>query len=111
MMDAQYTPGPWYWEPRSYEGSTRRDVFLNSANPVQGAILALREDFADWRPWERSANAHLIAASPAMADALREIITHCAPLVQAGDPLGLAIQRIARQALSTATGDTANATR
>ena len=102
----EHTPGPW----KRY-GWT---VYAGDSDKVT-AIARCAVDYAadcssdpEWhaqgpKEAEGTANAQLLTEAPNMLDALKEIVTHAAPLMQAKDALGFDINRIARAAIKAAT--------
>ena len=68
---AQFTPGPW--NARRNHAETTESERINI---TAGSVL-IAETHHAWIDWEeQEANAHLIAAAPAMYEALRKVIEH-----------------------------------
>jgi hypothetical protein len=98
-----HTPGPWYVETHPTEYP---DLFTYNVLASHG--------FTDYRGEDQlcsvangldsATDARLIAAAPALLEALREIVQYTEPLCQEGDPLGLDIRRIATNAIKQAEG-------
>lgn len=94
------TPGPW-GIGAAHTGEDDIDIYDDGGMMVARAIGS--RDDPDQGSAETWANAKLIAAAPALLEALKEIRQHAAPLVQSKDPLGQSIERIAKAAIEAAS--------
>ncbi|KKK54540.1 hypothetical protein LCGC14_3083710, partial [marine sediment metagenome] len=63
---AQHTPGPWGWVR-----NTRGNVVLVSKAESWGPVAEILMDHSKYTPELQDANAQLIAAAPAMLEALK----------------------------------------
>ena len=55
---ATHIPGPWQWV------RVDANVFLQGNRESDNCILALRDDWASWRPFPDCPNARLLCAAP-----------------------------------------------
>lgn len=80
-VTARFTPGPWEVVRQDYipEAGDEWRMRVRSLDSEE-MYLDLIEDayFVEMRPGEREANAHLIAAAPALYEALRELLNYAA---------------------------------
>ena len=79
-----HTPGPW---------------------TVNGGDTILCVNHSVAKVFHPESDARLIAAAPELLEALKEIAELTAPLVQEKDPLGMSIERLARETIAKAEGE------
>lgn len=96
----KHTPGPWQYV---FEGGTV--AFIVEADGATIAKLSVTENSTAHSALP--ANARLIAASPDLLKALKEVIYHAAPICECayGPDMGAAFDQ-ARAAIAKATGET-----
>lgn len=71
MSEAKFTPGPWR------TSNNPRHIMSTEESLKKGGVIAdIARVFGNFESEEADANAKLIAASPAMYEALQDIITH-----------------------------------
>ena len=97
MNTAKHTPGPWY------PHCAKADHCLSSSvwGPEPGNQVAV---IGGKKLDEMNANAHLIAAAPAMYEALKALVEYLDTQVQAGKLDDWKHVLVARQALAQAEG-------
>ena len=95
---AQFTPGPWHARRNHAETTEGERINITAGSKL---IAETHHAWVDWE--EQEANATLIAAAPAMYDALREAEQHLTDLANYGsegipEPLLVSVRSAIAQA-------------
>lgn len=94
--DVKHTPGPWLWEFDRDGGG----YVVWTRQPHTGELATVHQEDING-PYPAKANARLIAAAPALLEALRALLADSYPIGDAEDP---AIREQALAAIALATG-------
>lgn len=106
-MSAGFTPGPWFVHPEAWGAVGFRRMISSRAKPNRTNLAHVAALYSDTKGKESDANAHLIAAAPALYEALKSAKPFIEPYIHSDGSVAGALDTLKKieAALSLARGE------